>query len=268
MRIYIPSYKRANKLSHNLSSLSFIPPSNSQEVFLVLREEEKEEYTEVLDRFKCGAIYIQSSHTAGRFFGWGETMDWILDHVCSLTGLDECVIMDDDLKMAYRPTLENIYTPLNEERWYEFIDRLSEVSCDIPIMSGIARQFSQEKKKEYADNARVNQLYALHLPTFRQHPELRFARYSGMKFMTDYFFVLSSLQAGIRNRVWNRFTRDDVPDAKGGCSEFRTVEEHSASAVQLCKHFPGLVTLRQKTNWGDVRIGVTIRWSKAYKEKT
>ncbi len=263
--IFVPSYRRSERIMENMSTLDFLSDEWKSKTYLVVREEEENLYKRVAGCYGIGLRTIPKAETSAGFFGWGHTMDWIVDTFTE--EFERIVTMDDDLKLAYRKDMQRGYEAQKPEHFNAMLARLLETDRAIPLMSVTARQFSQKRTEEYRDNARISQLFSFYSPVFCSRPDLRFSRTSGMKFMTDYFFTLNTLSHGIRNRSWNRFTVDDMPDAEGGCSTFRTIEEHSAAAIELSRRFPSLVSLYEKTNWGDNRIGVRVKWLQAYQER-
>ena len=174
--------------------------------------------------------------------------------------------MDDDLKLSFRPALtERKWIAMEDEHFKLGLEALLSTNMDIPYMGWRERQFSDSHQDEYEDNARFIHVFSFYSQFFERNRQFRY-RATEQRFMTDLRMLLSLLSAGVRTRAWMRYCHDDVPDSKGGCSTMRTVEAYNESAIQLYREFPDVVKLRQKTNWGDVRIGTTISWSKAFKE--
>lgn len=258
MTIVIPSYRRADRLLKNDGTLRYVSDRYKKNTYIAIRAEDKEAYRPVADFFGVSLHVLMTLPEEAK---WGHTMDAIMDEF----GDRNLVIMDDDLKMTYRPELKvakwEKMTPLHFDA---FMECLASVDNVTPLASGQTRQFSIQHTDEIEYDVRVNQIYSLFMPFFRQHPQFRFSRHSGMPYMSDYYFCLTLLQHGIHNKVFNRFTRDDTPDAPGGCSVFRTAKEHSKAAKMLRDFFPDLVSLYIKDNWDEPRVGVRIKWSKAF----
>lgn len=259
--IYIPSYRRSERLMNRINTLQWISEEHRKQTWLVVREDDVDAYNPVVDHYRVGLVVIPSEAYDNRFFGWGDTMDWIVNYASKFS--ERFIIMDDDLKLAYRPDLEVAeWKPFTEEIFDAAMATLLTTSMDIPYMGLRERQFSDAKKTEYEDGSRFIHIFSFYAPFFIQHPEYRY-RNTDQRFMTDLKMLLTLLTNGVTTRTWNRYVHDDVPDADGGCSTMRTVEGYNESAIQLYRAFPDFVSLRQKTNWGDTRIGTMISWKKA-----
>jgi len=263
--LFVPSYKRANRLLTKINTLQWISPEWMGKTFLVVREDEKDVYSAVQAKYEgLRLLTIPKTEYLGKdFFGWGDTMDWILSY--AILKFSRFVIMDDDLKLSYRRELKNaIWEPMTFQEFNEGMARLLETYDSIPYMGWRERQFSDGHTEEYEDNARFIHVFGFYSAFFEAHLEYRY-RNTEQRFMTDLKMLLSLLVNGVRTRAWMRFCHDDIPDAPGGCSVMRSIEAYNDSAVLLHKTFPDLVALRQKTNWGDARIGTIISWRKALK---
>jgi len=262
--IYVPSYKRAMRLLTRINTLQWISPEWKKKTYLVVREEEIGSYEKVAGLYGVNLIFIPSSAYENKsFFGWGDTMDWIINYAIERN--ERFIIMDDDLKLSYRPELtEKKWLPMNNEHFEEGIDKLLTTTYDIPYMGWRERQYSDKHITEYEDNARFIHVFGFYSEFFKNNSKFRY-RNSEQKFMTDFRMLLTLLTNGVRTRAWMRYCHDDIPDAEGGCSVMRTVEEYNQSAITLCRDFPDIVTLRQKTNWNDVRLSPTIHWKRAFK---
>lgn len=260
--IFIPSYKRAARLGKTINTLQFLSAEWRLRTTLVVREDEEEAYLPIAKTYGVGLHAIPRACYDGKdFFGWGDTMDYIVD--LGSRNHERFVIMDDDLKLAYRPSLEvRKWEPMTADTFNLAMDCLMTTSWETPYMGLRERQFSDQRKNEHDDGTRFIHVFSFYGPFFRARTDFRY-RNTEQRFMTDLKMLLSLLVAGINTRTWNRFVHDDIPDAEGGCSTMRTIEGYNESAIQLYKQFPEFVTLRQKTNWGDVRIGTTIAWAKA-----
>jgi len=258
--IVIPSYKRAERLLNKKSTLSQIDKQTMDDVYLFVREEEEEEYLKVAEHFGCGLLIHLSD-------GIPKTRDEIINWA-NLEGIEKLIMIDDDIDIAFKPTPRKYITITNEDGYFKqmIVDLLFNCDVEYPIVGISARQFSQDKKGIDL-NTRVIQVFCLYMPIIKKE-NFHFTD-AGFPFMTDYYFILTFLQKGYKNCCINWFTRDDDSQTPGGCSEFRTVENQSKSAVALYKKFPHLVSLYVKTTgtWKEKRVNVRIKWRKAYVEK-
>lgn len=87
----------------------------------------------------------------------------------------------------------------------------------------------------------------------------------------DFYVNLQLLLKGYENRVLNWFRTDgSASQAAGGCSEYRTIENHNTGTRWLASMFPDFITVRSKTTktgpWaGKEKLAMTIQWNQAYK---
>lgn len=80
-------------------------------------------------------------------------------------------------------------------------------------------------------------------------------RYQG-RLTSDADMNLQILTRGYETALLAEFTHDDVPDAAGGCSLYRTPEMRTEEMVEFCKRWPGIAEI---TASGGKRIS----WKKA-----
>jgi hypothetical protein len=261
--IAIPSYKRARTLMSKPNTLDYIHHELLKETILCVRESESMAYSALASKYPGLFIGTIPDETDGI----PETRDLMIEGAIK-QGIRYLVMIDDDLKFAWRPTMDNQYENMSHSIFMRMIKEcLSFCGKQYPIVGITARQFSQEKKKEYDENTRIIQFYCLHLPTI-QEAKVRFQD-AGIPFMTDYYFVIKMLQLGYRNLCLNRYTRDDKMQAPGGCAETRHVNVMNSSAYKLSKIFPSIVKPYVKENgtWKEKRINVRVGWKKAFNKK-
>ncbi|KKN59472.1 hypothetical protein LCGC14_0541840 [marine sediment metagenome] len=263
-KIIIPSYRRANRLMkyNDNHTIAYIDPVSMRDTFLFIREEEKDNYNEVALKYGCSLILLHIPKSKGI----PETRDAILDYARDHE-VEKLIMIDDDLQLNSKPDAKT-YIRMRSER-NDFAKMVTDLehfcSQEFPVVGITARQFSMEKTKSYDINTRIIQVYCLYMPIIKTS-KIRFSD-AGFPFMTDYYFILSLLQAGHKNLCLNTYCRDDRSQTSGGCKEMRTAENQSKSAVGLYKKFPDLVTLYQKETgtWQESRINVRIAWRKTWK---
>jgi len=282
MQIIIPSYRRSARLIEKHGTIRDIDEAYLARTTLFVRKEEAMDYhnsfssnTDLLNR----GVNIKSFTPNNPKFGWGDTMDEIIAYAIA-EGLEKILIMDDDLKMSkmyfdmeFHDGTKPIYKDFapHPGLFTEMMKDLETVNYEIPIMGIIARQFSMSKIETYKDNGRLMQLFALHIPFFKEN-NFRFRMDDGPFYMSDVWFCLKTLQAGVRNRAFQRYVRDDKPNAPGGCMALgRNPEEHRECVMKIAKTFPHLVqitgTKENATNWGAGYLQTQIKWSKAFVER-
>lgn len=260
--IAIPSYKRADKLANTENTtLSYISNDLLAKTCLFVRDEEYEEY---LEKVKPKYSSNLSIFNLGKINGHiPETRDKIID------ACDKCeylIMIDDDIRFAYRPNMDSYYVPQNKDIFENMIiEMLKNCFEEIPLVGIAPRQFSHNLKEPIKQNWRIIQVFCMHIPTIIKE-NIKFMD-PKMDYMTDYYFTISLLQRGYKNRVLTRYTKDDIMQAHGGCSEYRTEKNTNESAIKLHKIFPEIVTpyVKEGGTWGKSHIGVRIKWKKAYK---
>lgn len=269
--IAVPSYRRAERLMERRNTLDFISERWRENVMLFVRDEEEADYLPVAVKYGMDMKLIPFYAYSGKPFGWGHTMDYMMNYAAA-EGYTHLITIDDDLTMAYRPEPKK-YITFRPEHFDLMMESLITTDENIPLAGILPRQYSQDHVAPIEYNGRIMQLFSFYMPAFRDPKGFRFA-YNGPMYMSDLYFTLRTLQAGIRNKVFTAFTRDDVFNAPGGCEAVgRTTEEHAKSAVFIRNAFPDLVTLRvrepAKNNKNDMgcRVGTIVKWSKAFKEK-
>lgn len=264
--ICIPSYKRADRLfEYNANhTLAYMDRLSLNDTILCVRNEEVNDYLKVAEKYECKVIGLDVPPEAGI----PETRDRILEHAI-LMNCQKVIMIDDDLRLDVKPNARK-YIRMNPEKG-DFHRMVSDLTfyCteEYPIVGITARQFSNDKTQKYEINTRIIQVYCLYIPVILTSG-IHFSD-AGFPFMTDYYFILSMLQAGHKNKCLNTYCRDDNAQTPGGCAETRTVENQSKSAVGLYKKFPDLVTLYQKDTgtWREPRINVRIKWRKTWISK-
>lgn len=244
-------------------------------VILFVREEEKELYEKAMS---ARGVTVTAFTPNGEKFGWGDTMDAILAHAIS-QGEERIIVADDDLRLSkvcfdLSVGTTPSYKDFKEHTgcWKEMQDDLATVDMDIPYMGITARQFSANNIEQYKDNHRNMQLWSFYIPFFANN-NFRFRMDDGPFFMSDVWFCLKTLTAGVRNRIWQRYVRDDIPGTLGGCEALnRNPEEHSKCVMQIARTFPELVeiigTKQNARKWGAGYLQTRIKWSKAYRPNT
>lgn len=265
-KIYIPTYKRAEYLlkSNRRHTLSWLSKDMLKKVWLIVRYEEGNEYRKVCDKYGCNMSLISLNHIEGI----ARTRDMILkdmyNDVCYHT---HAFMMDDDLKIAYKPDAKTYITPTPERVDTMFEVLTSHVGVNYPIGGISARQFSNNKTEIFDYDTRIIQVFCFYVPVLMKEQVKFYTK--NMPFMTDYKFVLTYLSKGYHNVVYNRFTRDDNVQTPGGCSEIRDTHNQSLSAKALHLAFPNHTRLVWKNNgtWKERRLNCSVQWKKAYGSK-
>lgn len=265
--IAIPSYKRADKIikSEN-TTLTYMTSFLLNKTYLFIRDEEMEmeEYSEVYGKYSLGGISVLPNITKHI----PETRDKIISKVLNCYSYEYLIMIDDDIQFAYRPNFDNHYMKQTPEIFEQMITKLLD-NCNenCPLTGIVPRQFSNKFKEPIKENWRIIQVFCMHLPTIKKE-NIKFMD-ANIDYMTDYYFTLSLLQKGYKNKVLTQYTRDDIMQSPGGCSIYRTVENTNKSAVSLHKLFPNIVKpyIKSSGTWNEPRVNVRVSWKKAYREK-
>lgn len=277
VRIAVPSYGRADNIVRRKNSTSVhITPRYWPLTTYYVEPEEVETYRQALQTLTNRGGDKATLVTADRADvpkKWGSIMDLIIDE-----GVEQCdrlMIMDDDLKLAVRPSLPEeptVFAPMTDKDFDRMVEELCKVcTSETPLVSTQYRQFCHCAPDHFSYNGRISMIWMLHSKFFKDHPEFRFYRQSRLDFMSDYYFYVNLLQAGYRNVCVNRYTKDDKPNAPGGEKEKRTIEVFNRAVKQFASFFPRYVRVREKkgkNNWQDGMLGVSILGAKAYQEGT
>jgi len=231
---------------------------------IFIRREEYKDYLDVANKFDVNLECVdvpKESYLA-------LTRDIMLDYAIKKK-YSYYIMLDDDIRFAIRPNLDNKYYDQTKEIFEKMIKEVISI-CDneYPITGITTRQFSNNLNTRYRENAKIIQLMCMHISTISK--DRIYFNALDLSCMSDYYFVLSYLKKGYKNKIITIYTRDDKMQTEGGCSIYRTPKMVSNSAVKLYKAFPDCVTLAYKNTgtWKEERIDVKMQWKKAFnKEK-
>lgn len=266
--IAIPSYNRAQFFKKTrFCTANWISPEYWKQTTYYVEDHQVGDYLTVM-RGTGGKI--RNASNAPIQGQWSSIMDYIVDTLCN--ECDHLVIMDDDLALARRPNL-----PLEPTRFEELTPSMFNSMIDAlrfcttekrPLTSVQYRQFCQGKTANFQFNQRISMIWSLNAKFFRNNPDFRFYRGSGLTFMADYHFFMNLLVHGYENLCINGYTKDDRPNAPGGIQANARKQLFNDNVKRFAAMYPAYVTTRVKEgkgNWEDGMLGVTIRAAKAFK---
>jgi hypothetical protein len=191
---------------------------------------------------------------------------WIANHA-HRHGHPYFLMLDDDFRFFRRREdgsgyLRKADQPGDMEECLNVTERyLSEGYAAV----GISSRQGNNRMPACEYNTRINGAMAFHTEAYLacQHERLTV--------MEDFDVILQLLRSGKPNAKFSLFAYDqDKTQAPGGCSTYRTHQNHEESAYRLSELHPGLVKLREKRNRTGGAFGtrteVTIYWKRAYRE--
>jgi hypothetical protein len=184
---------------------------------------------------------------------------------------EKICILDDDLDFAVR---REDFPSRFRKAGDEDIDRLFaelEFYCGAEDGYGLvgvaAREGGNYQTGQFLYATRQMRVHAIDATLYRKLG-IRFDRVAVME---DFDVTLQFLEAGYSNLVLNHWvTNQHGSNTAGGCSHYRTPEVQSASAHELARLHPGIVSVVRKAtrvSWGGKpRDDVRIQWKKALEQ--
>lgn len=269
MRIIVPTYRRHS----NGVATTFTSVPKDLPLTVVVREEEKREYAEMLQNLSRtnDTLWIIPPGTVN---GIATTRQWI---VCEVLGLREkkFVMVDDDLIFATRGAYAE-----TEPGWdYRLVPcEPDDVRAMFKWMENGLNQFAHVAISRRDGNNRTPGLGATDVGArgiccvgYRSefflppHNALFRGELEGRE---DLDVTLQLLRKGYGNCISYHWTTDQrTADAPGGLEGTRDNAQLRRTAEALVRDYPGFVTHREKTNKGGAMAGtrpeVTIYWKKA-----
>lgn len=251
--IYIPSMSRANAF-HN-GTLAWIP--EDVKVYMVVPEEQVNDYLTKIHFNKKRRISVISCPEKGI----AKTRKFIGEHAAK-RGFAKFIMMDDDLKFAKRINNTKL-NPCNKTEMYELLDLVQDKLYRYAAVGVSPRQGNNRCEEDFMVNTRLIRFLAFRTQEFLE------CEHDRVLVMEDFDILLQLLRKGHENFSIFDFCQDqNETQAKGGCSDYRTLENHEASAIKLAELHDPFVKLRQKVNKTGGEFGnrkeVTIYWKKAY----
>lgn len=273
MLLTVPTYRRHS----NGEAQTFANVPRDVPLTLVCREEEVQQYAELISGRLGRMRDTIWSIPAGAVSGIATTRQWIMDRAVA-EGHDKVVMMDDDLHVIVRGKI-----PEGEPGW-DYKLRPVETAAEFQeLLDWFDRALNQ-----YAHAAVSMREGNNHIPGLAKFDTAnRGIRMVGYNLVAtrllncvfrpeaegreDLDMTLQLLRAGAPNIVtyhWAQGQRSAGAD--GGLSGSRTLDDQDRTARRLAELHPGLVKLRTKTNVSGAMAGerteVTIYWKRALEE--
>lgn len=266
MKIYIPSLSRADQIARG--TVGEFPTKLMNRLRVVVPPAQMSEYCERLrDQIRDGLLVLPCSEK-----GIAKTRHWIGQYAAS-EGEDRFLMLDDDLGLLIRrgPGTWRLRgtTPKEVETMLEVIEyHLDTYPCvGVSPREGQNRLPAEQGLTSIVANTRIIRALAFRTVDFLA------CEHGRVPVMEDFDILLQLLRAGKPNALLTYFAQGQgQTQAEGGCSEYRTHDNHAAAAQRLAELHPNLVRLRWKKNKGGGAFGqrqeVTIRWKQAFAEGT
>jgi hypothetical protein len=261
MRIYVPSAGRAGNIGVIGTTLDFV-----SEAVLVVPGEEAEAYRRASQRYG-GKVSV----TACAIKGIAGVRKFIGE--CAKHGREEkFCMMDDDLRFDVRVDSSSYKlqkaTRDDVQRMTAWIsaqlrDDVAHASVSIRMANNAFPTGDVDALTKF--NKRTLRVLAYQTDKFLA------MRHGRVTVMEDFDVNLQLLRGGYRNATTFWWSQDQRgTGTKGGCSTYRTLEAHNASARKLAELHPQFVKLRNKhtkTSSPEMRdrLEVSVQWEQAYR---
>lgn len=261
MPIYIPTAGRPDTVATR--TLAQIPEHMLGMTWIVCPAKDMDAYTRRLKVQKERGLRFIHEHGPGI----AGIRRQIGEHAQE-TGARKFFMLDDDLKFFRHKADGDFHLEATSES--SFTKMVKEVSLYLEDYAHVSIS-SREGNNRYGVGPAPLPIYntrALRALAFQTKPFLE-CEHGRVLVMEDFDVQLQLLRKGFPNVVFAYWAHDQqMTNAKGGCSTYRTHEVQEASARKLADLHPGCVTLRQKENKTDrggfgTRTEVTVYWKKA-----
>lgn len=252
MEIFIPTLSRWEKIE----PIKYFSENLLKNTTLVIQPHEQEQYS----RYKnmVGNIMVLPSNI--------KTIAPTREYIIKNCGQRKIFFLDDDIAISKRVAPRDWHLryckPEETEEMFEMLSAwMDEGFAHVGVS---AREGANRCLEDYAINQRYMRLYGYNLKYFGN---IEYNRVDGME---DFDTALQLLKQGYPVRISYLYAQGQgASQASGGCSNWRTLEMHSANTEKLCKlHAPFVKAVEKftKTAWGGnaKRIDPVISWNDAY----
>lgn len=259
LRIYIPTYRRTDA-QHTLTAL---PPEWQRRATLVVDAADagKIDFLRKVGREPLRrASYLVVPETIQTI---AKKRAWILRSAAN-HGEERIVMFDDDLRFASRryEGEEFKLRPSSEEDIDLALRELEARLGDLAHAGFSARQGNNRLDSGWLRTRRM--MYAL---GYRPQVVVENCELGRIETREDFDYTLQLFRKGYDNEVLSEICVDQTYNAKGGCSEQRTVEASNADAEKLAELHPGLVKVVEKDYKASLpRKEVVVQWKQALEQ--
>jgi hypothetical protein len=251
MQIIIPTRGRI----YEQLTLQSLPPELRRRTTLVCPKREASSLYEIYKDVEL-VVEPDAHMTIAR------TRAWIMQE-WSRCGYDKIIMLDDDLVFATRISPDDWHLrPIEGEELIPVFQLIEDKLCPEYPHAGLGvRQNNHVAERGWKYAARMCHTLAYFLPIAAKE-----ARFDVIDLREDFAFTLQLLLKGHCNAVWNETVANQLTDARGGCSTYRTNEMNNAEAEKLAAMFPDYVSVREKDYEAGPRLEVICQWQKAYRD--
>lgn len=268
MQIFIPSRSRFGVKSLTIERIAG-GWEGVHEVALVVPTSQRKQYLSMPNRGKIPVLGCPEN-------GIARTRQWI-----GKRADDKFLMLDDDLRFFYRPTVRPLDDPLpgaglpNESPPRLYRARVSdmaemfatiETALDSYVHAAVGpREGNQNWPYPFAKNRRPLRALAYRKWAFLE------CEHGRVEIMEDFDITLQLLKKGHKNFITTNFSQDQYATAlPGGCADYRDHALQERNVRKMAElHAPFVVTRwKENKHGGDFgkRMEVTIYWAKCYKE--
>lgn len=252
MKIYIPTRSRAHKICKG--TLAWIP--KNIEVNLVVYEDQFEDYEKATEHLPNITILVCPVK------GISAKRKWIGKHA-EYCEEETFLTLDDDLRFSTRDSNFKL-KPSTESEMTSLLELVKLLLRDYSAVGVSNRQGNNNTKEDYAENTRLCRV------TGFQTAQFNACEIGRIQFMEDFDILLQLLRKKLPILNIYSYAQDqNATQDLGGCSDYRTLQNHADSANLLAELHKPYVKLRQKNNKTGGEFGqrteVTVYWKKAFK---
>lgn len=261
--IFIPSLGRPGVVGAR--TLAQIPPTYLANTWIITPGKDIPRYKSYLQKYvDKGVSFVEDP--GGGISGVRQGIGRFADQI----GEPKFIMLDDDLKFFRHVSADDYHLlAVNDTEFTEMMQTVEEYLGTYAQVSISSREGNNRFGVGPAPMAQTD-TRALRALAFRVK-EFNACEHGRVEVMEDFDVQLQLLRKGFHNVVFAYWAHDQqMTNASGGCSTYRTHELHERSAHKLAELHPGLVSLRQKENKTDrgkfgTRTEVTVQWKKAYR---
>jgi hypothetical protein len=252
MMIYIPSYKRADRIK----TVSCIDDYWLERTRVVVYEEEVELYQDKLGKDIIIPCPIKVK-------GISNKRQWVIENAED----DFILFLDDDLEFDERTPDGKLKRTKDTGSMFFLLQQWLEED-EIRHVGVSARLGNNRVQEDFVEIARMTNAYGYHVPTVLDSG----VRFDSVRVMEDFHMTLGLLEKGFKNRVTFQYAYHQTKSGDvGGCSVYRDFNLQKSAARALEKLHPGVVKVLIKTSkdlWEGMdslhRVDVNVQWKKAY----